>query len=327
MSLKMNKIIRVVVLGAGAFGTSLSIMFSKFHRVYLFSAAQEHVNSMKMTRKNEFLKGFHIHEEINVISCIHGLDLDYILWCFPVTPSISILERLADDIEKDTTIIICSKGICENGRFLSMEFGEILRGNEVGVLSGPNFAVDIASLKFSAADIGFKNFNVSRKVAFELSNEFMKLIPKEDIIGIQVAGTVKNVIAIACGILSSVDGGQNSLAALITLGLQEMMSIGTKLGAQKETFCCLSGIGDLLLTASSETSRNMQFGKRLGLGESVSHIFATSDSVNEGAACVDHIVSLFGSEAPICQAVADIMHGKREPREILRVFVTESSTL
>jgi glycerol-3-phosphate dehydrogenase (NAD(P)+) len=99
-----------------------------------------------------------------------------------------------------------------------------------------------------------------------------------------------------------------------------MISIGEKLEAKRETFCCLSGIGDLLLTASSETSRNMQFGKRLGLGESVNHILETSNSVNEGAVCVDHIVHMAGSEALICQTVSDIMHGKKEPKSILKVF-------
>jgi glycerol-3-phosphate dehydrogenase (NAD(P)+) len=326
MSLKETEISKKVgVLGAGAFGTSLAILLSKFHEVFLFSAIKEHAESLKSSRENGFLKGFQIPEEIDVISCIKGINFDYILWCFPVAPSISILKELAVDIDKKIPIIICSKGICENGKFLSEEFEEILRGNDIGVLSGPNFAIDIASLKFSAADVGFKDLAISKKVCSDLSNKFMNLIPRDDMIGIQVAGAVKNVIAIACGILSSVDGGQNSLAALITIGLQEMVSIGEKLGARMETFYSLSGIGDLLLTASSETSRNMQFGKRLGLGESVDHIFATSNSVNEGAVCVDHIVHISGSTAAICQSVSDIMHGKKPPQSILEVFETGKS--
>lgn len=320
--------LRIGIMGAGAFGTSLAILYSSFHRVTLFSAFEEHVNTMRKTRENVFLKDFQLPDSEN-IDIKHTLEItnsvfDYIFWCFPITPSLDILQTVAESITKSIPIIICSKGVTSRGTFLLDEFTKILPENPIGIMSGPNFAVDIASLLFSAADIGFRNIETAKDVAETLSNRYMRLFPTNDVIGLQIAGAVKNIIAIACGILVGLQAGQNAVAAILTLGLQEMSEIGTVLGGKQKTFYGLSGVGDLMLTSSSDTSRNMTLGKRIGQGENIQHVLQSSCAVSEGAICSQYIVKIskkFNVNAPICDAVHNIISNKISPELILNMLI------
>lgn len=320
--------LNIGIMGAGAFGTSLAILYSHFHNITFFSSFEDHVDSMKKTRKNEFLKGFDLPEmiDIRIVSELKSCVFDYILWCFPTSPSLEILRGILTDIPDNVPIVICSKGITSLGTFLLDEFVDLLPNNPVGVLSGPNFAVDIASLSFSAADIGFKAFEISRKASKDLSNHYMRIFPTCDVIGMQIAGAIKNIIAIACGILVGLGSGQNAVSAMLTYGLQEMSLLGVALGAQKDTFYGLSGVGDLMLTASSETSRNMFLGKRLGLGESIEEIQKDS-ALAEGGVCVSYILDVshkLGLNTPICNTVFEIISGKISPKFMLNILVDKN---
>lgn len=320
--------LRIGIMGAGAFGTSLAILYSSFNKITLFSAFEEHVNTMRKTHENVFLKGFQLSDAEN-IDIKHTLEItssvfDYIFWCFPITPSLNILRTVAGSITKGIPIIICSKGITSRGTFLLDEFTKILPGNPIGIMSGPNFAVDVASLLFSAADIGFDNMETAEDVAKTLSNRYMRLVPTDDVIGLQIAGAVKNIIAIACGILVGLRAGQNAVAAALTLGLQEMSEIGTALGGKQKTFYGLSGVGDLMLTSSSETSRNMSLGKRIGQGENIQNILKNSCAVSEGAICLRYVVEIskkFNVKAPICNAVHNVISNKISPELILNMLI------
>ncbi len=325
-TLKTNKL-RIGILGAGAFGTSLAILYSNFAYVTLFSHFTEHVDSMKKTRENEFLRGVNLplNIEIELSFQIKKNDFDYLFWCFPVSPSLDILNEIGQNINIQTPIIICAKGFCNNDSFLSVEFQKILPKHTIGVLSGPNFAMDIALLQFSAADLAFDNIDVSKAIALDLSNKFMHLIPSQDIIGLQIAGALKNVIAIACGILSELKCGPNTLAAMLTLGLKEMSTVGTAMGANKETFYGLSGIGDLILTASNDVSRNMMFGKKLARGLKAEEILQNSSAVSEGALCINNIVNIVRKlkiDAPICQNIFSIINDQQPPSSILGILTT-----
>ncbi len=318
--------LQIGVIGAGAFGTSLAILYSEFHKVTLFSYFADHVDSMNRSRENEFLKGYKLSEniEIKTIAPLKDCDFDYIFWCFPTSPSLEILDNIANNIKRNVPIIICAKGLANTGAFLLDEFAKLLSDNPIGIMSGPNFAVDIANLSFSATDIGFQDIKMANNISKILTNQYMKMFPTDDVIGLQIAGAVKNIIAIACGILVGLNAGQNAVSTMLTYGLSEMMTIGIALGAKRETFYGLSGVGDLILTASSETSRNMAFGKKLGKGETIEKILKEQTSLSEGSISVKHIKQIaqkIGIKAPICDAVFNIISKKMPTRIILDVFI------
>ncbi len=318
-----RKIKRLGIFGAGAFGTALALSYATECEVSLFTGFDEHVDAMKRDRKNEFLNQFEIPSNIMIdnISNISSYNFDYIFWCFPVKPSISILKTISVYIK--SPMVICSKGLLEDGTFLFDAFQRELPNISIGYLSGPNFAMDLASHQMSCADIGFLKMSEAEVFASELSNASFKLFPTDDVIGMQIAGAVKNVIAIACGIAKGLDLGQDTIAALLTLGLHEMKNLGVKFGGSAKTFDSFSGIGDLFLTASSETSRNTSFGKKIASGESMSSILSSSNAVCEGCNTVSQIVAIAkekGVKMPICEAVYAILFGASSPEFILNVF-------
>jgi glycerol-3-phosphate dehydrogenase (NAD(P)+) len=309
----MNKTIGIA--GAGAFGTSIAISYSRFCDVTLFSCVKEHVEKMKETRKNEYLDEFVIPENIDIdlLENIREHKLSYVFWTFPSDVSTEILNNIRDLISIESKIIICSKGFSNEGKFLSDEFLNILKGqNEIFVLSGPNFAVDIASLKFSAANISSRNIDSASRISDDLCLENFKIYPNDDVVGVQVAGAVKNVIAIASGIIREIDGGQNAVSALIAYGLAEMSALGRVLGAKEKTFYGLSGVGDLILTASSQTSRNVSLGKELATSSlSSDESMKKFKSVCEGFYAAKQVMNICKENKlrlPICESTYKVLY-------------------
>ena len=326
MCLQKIKHNKIGIAGAGAFGTALAISYSKFNSVVLFSAFKDHVESLQKSGKNEFCEDFIIPEEVSfdILENIRKHNFDYIFWSFPVKPSIQLLESIKIYLKTSVPIIICSKGLTQNNGFLVDEFIKILGEDfKVGFLSGPNFAVDIASYKFSSADIGFLDEKTAKICTKELSNENFKLFACKDVIGMQISSAVKNVVAIACGIMHGLSFGQNALAYCLTAGLKEMSALGIALGADINTFYGLSGLGDLVLTASSTTSRNMTFGTRLASGEKIEDILSSGNSVCEGTGTVKQIIEIakkFNIDLPICKAVYEILCNGAPASSIVNVL-------
>ncbi len=313
-------------MGAGAFGTALSISYSKFHDVCLFSGFEDHVLELRESRVNKFCPEFEINNDIifDNLQNIDHYDFDYIFWCFPVSPSCEILESIRYKLSKNVPIILCSKGLTQNNKFLVDEFTKIL-GNDfhIGFLAGPNFAIDLAHHKFSAADIGFRDENIRNVVSKDLSHDFFRLYPSSDLIGMQLSGAMKNVIAIACGITQGLSLGQNMRAFILTYGLREMIDLGRVLGANEKTFYGLSGMGDLVLTSSSETSRNMSCGMRIAMGESLDDISSGNNPVCEGSHTVRQIIEIareYNVDIPICRSVFEILFNKADPNIIQQIF-------
>jgi glycerol-3-phosphate dehydrogenase (NAD(P)+) len=316
--------INVGIIGAGAFGTSLAICLADRCTVSLFSFFDDHVRSLKNTRYNDFLPGFSIPDivEIGTFSEICGSNLDYVLWALPVKPSVEILGNLSKSID-GITVVICSKGMIQDARFLTDEFDNFLPSSSVGCLSGPNFAAELAGLKCSASNVAFADINVARTCAADLSNQYFKLIPIDDIIGIQLCGAAKNVVAIACGIALGLNLGQNAHAALLSFAMYEIRNLGLKLGAREDTFCGLCGFGDLVLTASSLNSRNTELGRKIAEGHEPLNIVSSSSIVYEGYEASSQIFKLAqrnGIGMPICDAVYSILHKNESPKSILNVF-------
>jgi glycerol-3-phosphate dehydrogenase (NAD(P)+) len=310
------------ILGAGAFGTSLSISYSGFFKVFLYSADQAQVENMKKTRESEFLKGFRIPDSVSIdnLQNIDPEEVDVAFWCFPANPSVELMTEMAKSRPLPCPIVICSKGLSPASSFLTDEFKRITGHDEIGCLSGPNFASEIASLKVAASNLGFEDLAMATSYSRALSHRFLKLFPTSDIKAMQISGTVKNVIAIAAGIARGLCLGQNAHALILTFGLKEMRKLGEATGADPASFQDLLGLGDLILTASSETSRNTSFGVTVSKGATLAALEGKDAPACEGVFAAQRIFELatkLSLRLPICEAVYRILYESAEPGILL----------
>lgn len=317
----------ISVLGAGAFGTSIAIMYSKFiDNIKLYSLFDDHVHEMQRTRINQFLPDFKLPENIDVCSIkdncnlFQNNDTQHIFWAFPIKATQEILDKINDI--SNANIIICSKGLLESGEFIFELFEQKFPNCKTFYLAGPNFAIDLAALKFSCANIGARNIANAVDLATQLSTSVLKLYPTDDVVGMQICAAVKNVVAIACGIMSGLNFGQDAHAAVVTLGLQELVALGEALNCKHNTFLSFCGIGDMLLTSSSELSRNMTLGKKIAennITECLSHNTTTCEGYNTITQLL-HLAKKHNVKTPICQIVYDIINCKCNVKDIVKVF-------
>ncbi len=310
------------ILGAGAFGTALAFAYRHDFSVTLFSCFEDHVASMKQTRINEFFKDFEIPEDIALdVSANLGMrQYDYLFWVLPIKPTPDVLEGLKSSIN-GTPVIVCSKGLLPDSSFVCDLFQKTLPGSRIGYIAGPNFATELASGKLSVADMAFQSMDIAHRFANELSTQTFKLKPIDDMIGAQISGAMKNVIAIASGIAYGLGLGENTHSALLTLGIAEMECLGMALGAKKETFYGFCGLGDLIMTALSINSRNTLLGMECARGKSIDEVL--QNSTCEGYDTLSQVIELAykkGVNLPICEAVYKVFFEAQSPSIILDVF-------
>jgi len=228
-------------------------------------------------------------------------------------------------ISKDTIIVSASKGI-ENKTHLTMsgvlkEALPEISDDKLAVLSGPSFAKEVTNKVPTLVTVASKDKNVAEFVQHVFSTEFFRVYTTDDLIGVELGGSVKNVIAIAAGIIDGLDFGLNTRAALITRGLAEMRRLGLKLGASTHTFSGLAGIGDLILTCTGDLSRNYTVGKKIGEGNKLNEILSEMRMVAEGVKTAKSIYNLsrkIGVEMPICQEIYHILYNDVLPEEAAR---------
>jgi glycerol-3-phosphate dehydrogenase (NAD(P)+) len=215
-------------------------------------------------------------------------------------------------LDAGTPIVICAKGIeLNSGALMSEVVGETLPGRPVAVLSGPTFAAEVARGLPTAVTIASADRPVAADLVETLGSQTFRPYASDDVIGAEIGGAVKNVIAIACGITEGHQLGENARAALITRGLAEITRLCVAKGGRAETMAGLSGLGDLTLTCTSRTSRNYALGIDLGRGAKLADILARRRTVVEGvatAAAVTKLAARLGVEMPIANAVADVLH-------------------
>jgi glycerol-3-phosphate dehydrogenase (NAD(P)+) len=232
-------------------------------------------------------------------------------------------------IDAATVVISASKGI-ENVTHLTMTgiMGETLRSvfpDRLGVLSGPSFASEVARKIPTAITVAAKNESVAVFVQQALATSYFRVYTIDDVMGVELGGAVKNVIAIAAGALDGLDMGLNTRAALITRGQTEIRRLGLKMGAHPRTFTGLAGIGDLILTCTGTTSRNHSVGMRIGQGEKLKDILADMKMVAEGVKTARSVYNLSikqGVEMPICHAVYRVLYEDLSPRKGLYELMT-----
>ncbi|MGF1501347.1 MAG: NAD(P)H-dependent glycerol-3-phosphate dehydrogenase [Paracoccaceae bacterium] len=314
---------RLAVLGGGAWGTALAVIAAGAGRdVTLWCRRPAAADAMAAARVNaEYLPDAAFPETLTVTADLARAvgSADAVLL---VTPSKSVRElcrALRPHLGPDVPLVLCAKGIeVASGLLLTDVAAEELPGHAIAVLSGPTFAAEAAAGHPTAVTIA-SDFppdrpaeeSVAARLAVSIGSEAFRPYVTDDIVGVEVGGAMKNVIAIACGMMTGAGFAANTRAALITRGLDEMKTLSDALGGRRETVTGLSGAGDLTLTCSSTTSRNMSLGVQLGKGLAREVCFDGRAVVVEGevnAVSVTDIARRHGLTLPICEAVREILH-------------------
>jgi len=334
---KTGGIERIGVLGAGAWGTALAAAAVKAGRdTILWAREPEVVTAINETHENSlFLPGIQLNERLIATNTMADLaSCDAILIVSPAQHLRSMSEDLARFIRKDAPLIICSKGIeVSTGKLLSSVLAETAPDNPVAVLSGPTFAAEVARGLPCALTLACTDKQVGNDLVQAMGHSVFRPYYNHDIVGAQIGGAIKNVLAIATGIVAGLGIGENARAAVITRGLAEIARFGGLYGAENETLMGLSGLGDLILTCSSTQSRNMSLGKAIGEGRTFAEIMAERNSVAEGAHTVE-IVHKIATEKnldmPITASVYKILKEGQDVRKVTeallaRPFTDESS--
>jgi glycerol-3-phosphate dehydrogenase (NAD(P)+) len=303
----MNKF---VVVGAGAWGTALALQVVRAgHHVTLIGRNESALLALKETRESRRLPGFRLPEQVDVRDEIPEY-ADVLLWAVPTQYLRSSLVQLRPH---GKAIVVCAKGVEANTLFLPLEvIKDVLPTSQLAVLTGPNFAQEVATGLPAAAVVASTNGSLRDQVRSMLGTNSFRLYGNDDPVGAQVGGAAKNVIAIAAGAVIGAGLGENARAALVTRGLSELCRLTVSLGGRAETVMGLSGLGDLMLTCTGASSRNFSLGHALGRGTRLADILAKRSAVTEGVATAAALVARAGNvELPICSAVAELLAGTK----------------
>lgn len=309
------------VIGAGAWGTALSITAARAGAtVKLWARDPKLSAAINRERTNaQLLAGRDIPDGVTATSdmaeAVDGADA--ILLVVPSQAIRDIGARIHAVAAEGIPVVLASKGVeRESGKLMTAVVEEAMPGRPIAVLSGPSFASEVADGHPTAVTIASADAatdpkgSLATRLSLALATPSFRPYISDDLVGVEVGGAVKNVIAIACGIASGLGFGTNTWAALITRGLDEIKSLAQALGGRRETVTGLSGMGDLALTCSSEQSRNMSFGKALGQRQKQEDLLSNRRSVVEGvvnAVAVTDLARQLGVEMPICEAVRAIV--------------------
>lgn len=307
--------VRIGVVGAGAWGTALAALCrAAGHEVTLWAREPEVAAAIVEKRENPlFLPGIALPAGIRAgtdIMAVAGSDL--VLLVVPTQFMRSVAASLHPHLAPGVPVVDCAKGIeIETGLLPSEILGEALPGRPVAVLSGPTFAAEVARGLPTAITLAAHDAELARSIAATIGQPAFRPYASDDVIGVEIGGALKNVLAIACGVTDGRGLGQNARAALITRGLAEIVRLGRAKGGRAETAQGLAGLGDLVLTCSSVSSRNYSLGKALGEGRTLNAVLGERRSVAEGvptARAVAALAQRLGIELPIAMAVDAILH-------------------
>jgi glycerol-3-phosphate dehydrogenase (NAD(P)+) len=325
---------KIIVIGAGAWGTALALCAAHSHAVSLLTRDAQQAQLLLQTRENHrYLPGQPLPPALAVL---HGdaqsaasLPADLYVIATPMAGLRASLQALG---AVAAPVVWLCKGFDENGLLgheIAARSAPDLRANSttsrlLGVLSGPSFALEVARGQPTALVAASSQSAVSQALVAAFHSERLRVYENCDVVGVEVGGAVKNVLAIATGLCDGLQLGLNARAALITRGLAEMTRLGLALGAQAETFMGLSGLGDLVLTATGDLSRNRKVGLALAQGQNIEQITASLGHVAEGARCAPAVLARAQSlkvEMPITQCVVALLAGKINAQQAVALLM------
>lgn len=324
----------ITVIGAGAWGTALAIVANRAAcDVVLWDRNADLTAKMRNRNINEtYLPGVFIDPSITLTNdlasaCQHA---ELVILSVPAQYVRATCITLSNYLPSGVPVLISSKGI-EIGslQLMSEVVSAVLSANPVAVLSGPNFAHEIGAGLPAATTIACANSDLGEQIVFSLGSGLFRPYYCSDVIGTQIGGALKNVIAIACGIATGKNLGENARAAIITRSLAEMRKVCLAKGGRLETLMGLSGMGDLILTCTSSRSRNLSFGMAIGRGESVEELMNNNVVTVEGIHTAEAAVALSRElriPMPISQAVYDVVHGRQNVDDTIQTLLSRPFT-
>ena len=322
----------ICVVGDGGWGTTLSVLLAnKGFGVTLWGAFPDYIELLKRDRENsKFLPGIKIPDNVKITAsldeAVRGKPL--IVLAAPSQYMRGVLTMLKMQDLTGKTFISVTKGI-ENKSLKRMSelIDEVLGKRELGVLSGPTIALEVANGAPTTAVVASVNMGLSRGLQDVFMTDRFRVYTTNDVIGVELGGSLKNIIAIAAGASDALGFGTNAKAAVLTRGLSEIVRLGVSMGARKETFYGLSGLGDLTTTCVSQYSRNRWLGEEIGKGKKLKDILKETDMVVEGVATAKSAYELarkYQVEMPIASEIYKVLYEDKEPKKAVHDLMTRA---
>lgn len=315
------------VLGSGSWGTALAVHLARTgHDVRLWARDAALATQMATTRVNAtYLPGIQLPPSLVPTHALEDAlaGAQFVVVAVPSHGVRDVMRSASPFMAAGCSVVSATKGL-EQGSMLRMS--EVLRaecpaGVEVVVLSGPSFAIELARELPTAMVAAGESSAAVEMIQAHFRSHSLRLYGSSDVVGVEIGGALKNIIAIAAGVVEGLGLGHNALAALITRGLAELSRLAVGLGAQRETMAGLAGLGDLVLTCTGDLSRNRQLGIALARGESLAQILARTKMVAEGVRTTEAALALgarHGIELPIAQGMSDVLTGRSDPQAAIR---------
>jgi len=313
----------ISVLGGGAFGTALAAVLAKKHdKILLWARNAEVVDEINLDHSNgRYLPGIKLPNNIIATEDLKlACGADVILCVTPAQSFAGLISQIAPIVPAKSQLVLCAKGIDKSsGKFLYEIATEALHAKRISILSGPSFAIDIANDKPTAISLAAHNLNDAQALAETLSTPVFRIYASDDVAGVAAGGALKNVLSLAVGIARGMDMGASAEAALITRGFVEMSRLSLALGGRVETLAGLSGLGDLVLSCSSEQSRNFSYGMALARREDLQN-----RPLAEGVATANmanRLAKKNNVEAPIIDMVANVLDQKITAQNAVKMLL------
>ena len=317
------------VIGAGSWGTALAMQMARNGTTYLWGRNPQHIEDMQNSRSNEaYLPGVEFPEKLQLEASLKKAiqQSDAILLVSPSHAFAEVLNKIKPLIG-DRPLAWASKGFEPGSGRLLHEVAEEIIGNDrpIALVTGPSFAKDVAEGKPTLVTVASTDVKFAEKVAHALHNDKFRVYISDDLVGAELGGAVKNVLALATGMCDGMKLGDNTRAAILTRGMAEMMRLGLAMNCKPETLMGLSGLGDLVLTCTGDLSRNRRMGLALGRGQSIEQAKKEIGQVVEGIGTADEVMRLakkHNVDMPISEHVWKVVNGLMTPHEAVKELMS-----
>ena len=325
----------LAIIGAGSWGTALALILApRFERIRLWVYETDLADRMIQSRENDvYLPGFQLPTNVEILNSLFKTleDAPIVLSAIPSHFVRSVYRQMLPELHEETMFVSATKGIeNETSKRPSEIVAEVLSvrfSPRVGVLSGPSFAREVASLNPTAIVIASDDSELTRAIQASFSGPSLRLYTSRDPVGVEVGGSTKNIVAIGAGVVHGLHLGHNSMAALITRGLAEITRLAVALGGQATTLSGLAGLGDLVLTCTGDLSRNRSVGIELARGRNLAEIVSSMQMIAEGVkttAATWELARRLGVEMPITEQMHEMLYEGLPPREAVRCLMERS---